>query len=214
MMLDALRQSWHTLDARRQLLLLRILAVTANPDRTRGRLKNWVGLTPDVAAKAEKVTLPPGHLMLGLRATRAIVQAMRDDVVVYSEAIERASKRGLFGDGVVVHHSDLRPEGDPGLPRLPRCYELAALQRMSGTGTGNPYDPPEVRFGQIANPTVHIALGQFRRVMNALIDRYGKPDQVVIETTRDMAKSARELNEIDAEIKSKRPLHTACTISR
>lgn len=196
-----LADSWHNLDGRRQLLLLRILAVTADPDRTRRRLENWVGLPPDVAAKVEKVALPPGHIMLGLRATRAIVQAMRDEVVVYSEAIERASERGLFGEGVVVHHSDLRPEGDPGLPRLPRYYELPALQRMIGAGTGNPDDAPEVRFGKIANPTVHIALGQFRRVMNALIDRYGKPDQVVIETTRDMAKSARELNEIDAEIK-------------
>ncbi|TCP22194.1 CRISPR-associated Csn1 family endonuclease [Rhodovulum adriaticum] len=196
-----LADSWHKIDPRRRLLLLKILAVTANPERTRGRLENWVGLAPDAAANVEKVTLPPGHLMLGLRATRAIVQAMREEVIVYSAAIERASERGLFGDGVALHHSDLRSEGDPGLLRLPRYYELTALQRMLGTGTGNPDDPPEIRFGKIANPTVHIALGQFRRVMNALIDRYGKPDQVVIETTRDMAKSARELNEIDAEIR-------------
>jgi CRISPR-associated endonuclease Csn1 len=192
---------WHDLEARRQLLLLKIVDVTANPDLTRRRLETWVGLAPDVAAKVEKITLPPGHLMLGLRATRAIVEAMREDVVVYSDAIKRASERGLFGEGVFVHHSDLRPEGDQGQQRLPRYYELPVLQRMIGTGTGNPDDAPEVRFGKIGNPTVHIALGQFRRVMNALIDRYGKPDQVVIETTRDMAKSARELNEIDAEIK-------------
>lgn len=181
--------------------LLSVLDAAATPDEAVDRLTGEFVLPRDTAERVEKITLPSGHLMLGLRATRAIVQAMREEVIVYSAATERASERGLFGDGVVVHHSDLRPEGDPGLPRLPRYYELPALQRMVGTGTGNPDDPPEVRFGKIANPTVHIALGQFRRVMNALVDRYGKPDQVVIETTRDMAKSARELNEIDAEIK-------------
>ncbi len=38
--------------------------------------------------------------------------------------------------------------------------------------------------------------------MNALITRYGKPAQVVIEATRDMAKSARELNELESTIKA------------
>lgn len=182
-------------------MLLSVLDTAASPEEAIDRLTGEFDLPRDIAERVEKIALPSGHLMLGLRATRVIVQAMRDEVVVYSDAIERASERGLFGDGVVVHHSDLRPEGDPGLPRLPRYYELPTLRRMIGTGTGNPEDPPEVRFGKIANPTVHIALGQFRRVMNALIDRYGKPNQVVIETTRDMAKSARELNEIDTEIK-------------
>ena len=181
--------------------LLSALDAAASPDEAIDRMTAECGLPRDIAERVEKVTLASGHLMLGLRATCAIVQAMREEVIVYSDAIKRASERGLFGDGVVLHHSDLRPVGDPGSPRLPRYYELSALQRMIGTGTGNPDDPPEIRFGKISNPTVHIALGQFRRVMNALIDRYGKPDQVVIETTRDMAKSARELNEIDAEIK-------------
>ena len=101
----------------------------------------------------------------------------------------------------MIKHSDLRPEGDPGLSVLPRYNELSALQHMIGTGSGNPDDPPDIRFGRISNPTVHIALGQFRRVINALIARHGKPAQVVIETTRDMAKSVRELKEIDSYIR-------------
>jgi CRISPR-associated endonuclease Csn1 len=48
---------------------------------------------------------------------------------------------------------------------------------------------------------VHIALGQFRRVMNALIAETGKPAQVAIEATRDMAKSAEELNQIEKSIR-------------
>lgn len=196
-----LADTWHGLGARCQMLLLRILANTASPDRAVQRLSKWIGLPENLADRIEKINLPDGHLMIGERAVRAIVQVMREDVVVYSDAVRLASERGLFGEGVVVHHSDLRPAGDPGLERLPRYYELPTLQRMIGTGTGNPEDPPEIRFGKISNPTVHIALGQFRRVMNALIERHGKPAQVVIEATRDIAKSARELTEIDIEIR-------------
>ncbi|MCT9000599.1 type II CRISPR RNA-guided endonuclease Cas9 [Chelativorans intermedius] len=197
-----LANAWEGLGPRRQLLLVKILAVTVSPDRTVERLEKWIGLSRETAERVEKITLPDGHLMLGERAVRAILKVLREEVVVYSDAVRQASERGLFGDGVVIHHSDLRPEGDPGLPDLPRYNELPALRHMIGTGTGDPDDPPDIRFGRISNPTVHIALGQFRRVMNALIARYGKPAEVVIETTRDMAKSARELNEIEKDIRN------------
>ena len=196
-----LASTWKAWNEDQRMRLLRILDEVATPEEAVERLMSDCAVDFDTASRAEKVPLPDGHLMIGERAAGAIVQVMREDVVVYSDAVRLASERGLFGEGVIVHHSDLRPDGDPGLERLPRYYELPTLQRMTGTGTGDPADPPEIRLGKISNPTVHIALGQFRRVMNALIERYGKPAQVVIEATRDMAKSARELNEIDIEIR-------------
>ncbi len=192
---------WETWDEAQRLCLLEILDTAENPDEAIRRLMDECALERERAEAVEKIALPDGHIMLGKRAAQAIVQVMREEGVVYSDAVSRASERGLFGEGVMIHHSDLRPDGDPGLDRLPRYNELPVLQRMIGTGTGNPEDPPDIRFGRISNPTVHISLGQFRRVMNALIERYGKPAQVVIEATRDMAKSARELNEIKRTIK-------------
>ncbi len=184
-----------------RLRVLEVLDEAMTPQAAIDRLVSHCSLELALAEKVEKIPLPDGHLMLGKRAINAILTVMREQVVVYSDAIDRASERGLFGEGVVVKHSELRPEGDPGLPNLPRYNELQVLQHMIGTGTGDPRDQPDIRFGRISNPTVHVALGQFRRVMNALIVRYGKPAQVVIETTRDMAKSARELNEIESEIR-------------
>lgn len=194
-----LADRWRKMESRRQLLLLRILAITVSPDRVISRLEKWLGLPRDIAERIEKVTLPDGHLMLGERATRAIVQMFRREVIVYSDAVAKASEAGLFGEGIERHHSDLRGPGE-GLDLLPPYNRLPELQRMIGTGTNNPNDPDDIRYGRIPNPTVHIALNQFRRVMNALIAEYGKPAQVVLETTRDMAKSARELNEIKTEI--------------
>lgn len=191
---------WRGMDNAQRLQMLGILDDEASPERATDRLVAEVGLPADIAARVEKIPLPDGHLMLGECATRAIVQTLREDVIVYSDAVKRASEAGLFGEGVDLHHSDLRGHGD-GLALLPAYNRLPELQRMIGTGTNDPDDPDDVRYGRIPNPTVHIALNQFRRVMNALIAQYGKPAQVVLETTRDMAKSARELNEIDSEIR-------------
>lgn len=53
----------------------------------------------------------------------------------------------------------------------------------------------EFKYGKIANPTVHIALNQLRRVVNSLIDHYGKPEQIVVELSRDISESAEKRNE-------------------
>ena len=49
----------------------------------------------------------------------------------------------------------------------------------------------ELECGKIGNPTVHIVLGQVRRVVNRIIEKYGKPTQIHIEIVRDL-KMSRE----------------------
>lgn len=44
----------------------------------------------------------------------------------------------------------------------------------------------------LPNPTVHIALGKLRRVVNALIERHGAPDQVVVELARELKASKKQ----------------------
>ena len=53
------------------------------------------------------------------------------------------------------------------------------------------YKNEEEQYGKISNPTVHIALNQTRTVVNALIKEYGKPEQIVVEVSRDL-KASRE----------------------
>ena len=52
----------------------------------------------------------------------------------------------------------------------------------------------EVKYGKIANPTVHIALNQLRKVVNEIIKDYGKPDQINLEIARDLKNSKKERN--------------------
>ena len=187
------------MDEAGQLSLLQILDESQDPEETVERLVSEAGLARQVARRVEKVSLPDGHLRICGHAAHAIVRALREEVIPYSGAVERASGNGYFGEDAVLHHSDLR--GADVYERLPPYNRVLALQRMIGNGSGNPEDPDLERYGRITNPTVHIALGQFRRVMNALLSEYGRPAGIVIETARDMAKSAKELNEIDRTIR-------------
>lgn len=194
-----LAADWPGMCEDKRIALLCILDETQDPARTVERLVSEIGLERGVAERVEKIPLLDGHVRICERAARAIVRALREGVVSYSEAVRVASEQGYFGDGATVHHSDLR--GDEFYDRLPPYNRVRALQRMIGNGTMNPDDPDLIRYGRITNPTVHVALGQFRRVMNALIAEYGKPAEVVIEAARDMARSAQELNEIDRTIR-------------
>lgn len=186
---------WPTIDAAEQEEILGKIADTPDPEVLIDWLMARHGLPRTIAEQIEKITLPEGHLRFCKKATQAIVEELRRDVIPYDEAVRRAPLLG----GAGLDHSDFQAE--EGVDSLPPYNRLPVLQRLIGNGTGDPKDPDLLRYGRITNPTVHIALGQFRRVMNALIAEYGKPAQVVIEATRDMAKSAEELNNIEKTIR-------------
>ena len=186
---------WPTLDNATQEGILWQISEVADPEELICWLMERLGLSREVAERVEKIPLPDGHLRFCKTATLAIVEELRSDVIPYDEAVRRAPLLG----GAGLDHSDFQAE--EGVDTLPPYNRLPVLQRMIGNGTGDPNDPELLRYGRITNPTVHIALGQFRRVMNALIAEYGKPAQVAIEATRDMAKSAEELNKIEKTIR-------------
>lgn len=58
-----------------------------------------------------------------------------------------------------------------------------------GGGKSDKETEPELKYGKIGNPTVHVALNQTRVVVNALIKEYGKPSEVVVELSRDLKAS-------------------------
>lgn len=63
----------------------------------------------------------------------------------------------------------------------------------------NPKNDEEI-YGKIANPTVHAALNQLRKLINELIKLYGKPEQIVIELARDLKNSRKAKDLIKKKI--------------
>jgi len=131
-------------------------------------------------------SLAEGYGNLCAEALARILPCMQGDVMTYDKAVQAAG---------FDHHSQISHAAVSGeiLPSLPYYGEY--LQRHVGFGTGNPEDPPEKRFGKIANPTVHIGLNQVRTVVNALIRRYGHPREVIVEVARELKQNQEQRKE-------------------
>ena len=159
-----------------------------------GALIDWLvarwDLEPAAAARVADAPLPDFHLRVGRKALAALLPVLETESrdgrpIRYDEAVPVAFPG--------AHHSDRRP-GER-LDRLP--YYAKALERHVAFGTGEPDDPEERRLGRLANPTVHIGLNQVRTVVNALIDRYGPPHEIVVELARKVKQTKKARDEDD-----------------
>lgn len=155
-------------------------------------LQQTYGVSEDQAKAIAAAPLPEGYGRFGRTATAALIGALQEDVLVYSEAVARSG---------LGHHSDFRTgevfEDQEGRSALP--YYGVALERHILPGTGDPQDPDEKRIGSLANPTVHVGLNQVRRVVNTLMRRFGKPAEIVIELARDLKLSEEEKKKVNAD---------------
>jgi len=154
-------------------------------------VEEW-GLSPEAAAYVANVRLPDGFGGLGMKALSRIVPILRAEVdgtghpIHYSDAVLRAG---------YLHHSDFR-DGEL-LDALPYYGEI--LRRYTAPVRSESAPEWEREFGRLANPTVHIGLGQLRKVVNALIEAYGPPEEIVVELARDLKRSLDEREEVQRQ---------------
>lgn len=148
-------------------------------------LTTATGVNESKAELIANITLVPGYGNLSTLAINKILPELMSNVIPYSEAVKAAG---------FSHHSDLRSiERGEILYTLP--YYGEALQRHVGFGSGSSDDSDEKRYGRIANPTVHIGLNQVRLVVNALIERYGHPNEIIVEVARELKQSYEQKKE-------------------
>jgi CRISPR-associated endonuclease Csn1 len=154
-----------------------------------GVLVDWLsrehGHIVETAMIISAVALPDGHGQLGKTAGRRVLAALEADVITYDQAVLAAGYSS---------HSQLDFDGEV-FDALP--YYGKVLERHVAFGTGVPTDHNEKRYGKIANPTVHVALNQIRRLVNDLTKRFGAPGQIVVELARDLPLSAKGKSELN-----------------
>ncbi len=181
-----LAEIWPKLDLGRRDAITAALLECESEDEAISAL-NVLGVPPAVALEVQKISLPDGHASLSSKAIQMILPHLEAGLV-YSAAVQAAG---------YAHHSDDRD----GLILDALPYYGEVLFERLGTGSGKPADPPERRFGRASNPTVHVALNQLRRVVNALIEAHGPPAEIVVEVLRDVSQSAFERAKIEKEQK-------------
>ena len=170
--------NWSKLDWQVQWeIISRIRKVQSEAEFT--GLVNWLmgqhGLEKEVAENVANTHLPEGYGRLGCTATERILEHLKEDVIPFSEAVVACG----------WHHSNDRT-GEC-LDLLPYYGEV--LDRHVIPGTYDETDDEITRYGRITNPTVHIGLNQLRRLVNKIIEVYGKPNQIVVELARELKQS-------------------------
>ncbi len=143
-----------------------------------------LGLPAELAADALNAPLPDGYGSLSLKAIEKIIPFLRQGEKYY-KACELAG----------YNHSDYNGEVYDQLPYYGEIKEINTLPLQKIT-----HDDKADEFGRIGNPTVHIALNQLRRIINALIDRYGIPQDISLELARESAPSAKMVNSLKEQL--------------
>lgn len=136
--------------------------------------------------------LPAGHARFGRRALEELLEVLQTQSVAFTDPeTGEVWEAPLTYDSAVerlgLHHS-YRPVGER-RARLPYYGDV-----LSAHVAENPEAPQgsHERRGRITNPTVHIGLNQLRRVVNALIEAHGPPDQIVLEIGRELKQNAEQ----------------------
>ncbi len=147
-------------------------------------LRNEYELEETHAEAVSTVRLPSGTAHLSEVAIRRLLPHMEAGMH-YHDAVKAAG---------LGHHSELR--GDARYSHLP--YYGKVLKRHV-VGAKPEASSEAERHGRVSNPTVHIALGQVRRLFNAIVDEYGKPDEVVVELSRDLKQTKAKRKEYEKQ---------------
>ena len=132
------------------------------------------GLSNSQATRIEALKLPPGWEPFSVEALRAMLPHLEAGVR-FGEIVNGPEWEAWRAD---TFPSRQQPTGEV-LNRLPSPVNREESRRIAG----------------IRNPTVARARNELRKVVNNLIDMFGKPDLIRVEIARDVGSSKRQREE-------------------
>lgn len=188
-------KAWRGFPLERQIAIVAKLEETEDENELISWLESECALDGAAAARVANTTLPDGHCRLGLRAIKKIVPIMQDEFdddgasgIRFYNAAKKADPR-----------YDPAQQTDGVLSQTGRLPYYGQWLQDAVVGSGDARDQKEKQYGQFPNPTVHIGLGQLRRIVNELIDKYGPPAEISIEFTRALKLSEQQKTEKQRE---------------
>ena len=198
-------KDWRSLDSDEQEEIVERLLAEQDETQLTSWLQCTFGLSAESILAVSNANLPAGHGRLGRTATARVLEwlcsgqeqaADPRSGEIYTAPFTYDQSVRLAG---YLSHSDLDFDGEV-FDELPYYGEV--LERHVAFGTGEPDDPLEKRIGKIANPTVHVALNELRKVVNVLMKRFGPPAEIAVELARDLPLSAKGKTELEREQKA------------
>lgn len=150
------------------------------------------GLTPDHARRVASLRLPDGHGRLSRTAGGKVLAQLQTPMVSAEAVVGLHNYHTAVEAAGYGSHSERRSGRFDSLP-----YYGEVLEQSVAFGSGDPDDIEEKRIGKLANPTVHVALNQLRKLVNALIERFGPPAEIVVELARDLPLGATDKKKLE-----------------
>ncbi|MCS7084849.1 MAG: type II CRISPR RNA-guided endonuclease Cas9, partial [Bacteroidia bacterium] len=131
--------------------------------------KNWqFDFDDEQAAKFAEIGLEEKYVSLSLKAMNNLLPYMERGLKYHEACKQFTEDMRAAGKNIVYHHSDIESRKNIKVKdRLPL--------------------PPDLR-----NPMVNTALYELRRVVNAIIEKHGRPDIIRIELARELKKNKDE----------------------
>lgn len=175
-----LGKKWYNRDEEEKTEIVRALLDLEGDEDTfiETAVTRW-GMTTEQAEAALGVNLPPGYGNLSLRALEKLLPHMEEGLL-YMADDERNS--AMHAAGYMRRDQLLR-----------RVFDILP-------------DPKRTRdcpIGDIPNPVVKRALTEVRRVVNAIIREYGKPDAVHIEMAREVQQGREKRQEASRRMRER-----------
>ncbi len=168
-------KTWFDFSLEKRNKIVRFLLDTEEPSQVREKAIHDWGLTDEQADAVATVALPEGYGNLSEKAIIKILPHLERGMMLW-DAVQAAG---------YPHHSDFR--NDEAHDSLPYYGVVLERDAVGADPTKDPErDGAVARYGRLGNPTVHIGLGQLRRVVNLLIETYGKPQEIVVELVREL----------------------------
>jgi CRISPR-associated endonuclease Csn1 len=178
---------WENLNLQQQSAIIDILQDDALNDEAALLALKDSGLTQELALQALNVHLPADHGNLSVKALNKILPFLRQGVNYYEACLQAGYSHSGFYTGEVFEEGNLPYYGE----LLTRA--TLPLQRQT-------HDSDADEHGKINNPTVHIALNQLRKIVNALSLRYGAPAEIALELARELKLGQKQNDEINKTI--------------
>ncbi|MBL9122083.1 MAG: type II CRISPR RNA-guided endonuclease Cas9 [Planctomycetaceae bacterium] len=179
----AIGKSWHARDEGEKTRIVQLLLDQECEETTvADQLAADYGFSSEDILALLEVDLPPGYGSLSLKAIEKLLPHLERGLVYQSQSDPELSALHAAG---YLRRDELQRRLFDRLPDLSRM-------RLGDS-----------RLGEIPNPVVRRALVELRKVVNAIVAKYGRPAAVHVEMARDVQVGSERRREIAARMRAR-----------
>lgn len=203
------QERWQSLGKRKQEYLVTDLLHIPDDDGLIKRLRRHWRFDEQSIKKLLKVQLPKGYMHLSSKAMRNILKHLK--------LTRPGSNKGLnYAEAcTAAGYNHTKPLDNRNDKYLLFPGRVARTRTREGRAVSPNHAPeltsPHMVITELRNPMVERALYQVRRVVNAIIREYGKPDIIRIEMARDLKATRKQREKMEKQNRENEKLNKAAT---